>query len=155
MIFSILLWVHIICAVVSLGATITYFPWLFKVGKSPQSLVFTLRTVKFMDDWMVNPAYVIALFTGDGLIRYAEASEGFSYHSPWIIGALILYAAVSILGIFVYAPTLKKLIKLAENTGAGTQEYQKAANNTLYLGMLMVLITLTITFLMVVKPQIW
>ena len=155
MVFSIMLWVHILSVITALGANLTYFPWLLRVEKKPEALLFTLRTIKLIDDWIANPAYVLALFTGDGLIRTAEASEGFSYQTHWIIGALVLYAIISILGLFVYSPLLKKQIKLVETTGAQTPDYKKVSQQTLVLGLLIVLITIAITFLMVVKPALW
>ena len=155
MLYDILLWVHILCAITALGANITYFPWLLRVGKDPQVLGFTLRTIKMMDDWIANPAYILALFTGDGLVRYAEASEGFSYATPWIVSALGLYALVAVLGLFVYSPMLKKQIKLAESVGADAPEYTRVAQTGLYIGFAIVALTIIITFLMAVKPQLW
>jgi hypothetical protein len=67
MLFSMILWLHILSAVVAFGSNLTYFPWLSGVKKSAPSLVFTLRTLKKIDDWMANPAYVLAFFTGAGL----------------------------------------------------------------------------------------
>jgi uncharacterized membrane protein len=155
MLYSILLWVHILCAITALGANITYFPWLLRVGKNPQSLGFTLRTIKLLDDWIANPAYVLALFTGDALIRTADISEGFSYKTPWILTAIVLYAVVAVLGIFVYSPLLKKQIKLAESAGADAPEYQRVANMGLYTGFAIVALTIIITFMMAVKPPLW
>jgi uncharacterized membrane protein len=155
MLYDILLWVHILCAITALGANITYFPWLFRVGKSPQSLPFTLRTIKFLDDWFANPAYVLALFTGDALIRYADPAEGFSYQTPWLVSALVLYAVVAVLGLFVYSPLLKKQIKLVESVGADAPDYKRVANNGRYLGFAIVVLTIAITFLMAVKPALW
>ena len=155
MLFSIFLWIHILSVVTALGANITYFPWLFRVGNNPQALGFTLRTIKFLDDWIANPAYVLALFTGDALIRLADPAEGFSYKTPCIVTALILYALISVLGLFVYSPLLKKQIMLADSVGPTAPEYKPAADKVLYLGFALVAITLIITFLMIVKPQLW
>jgi uncharacterized membrane protein len=155
MLYDILLWVHILCAITALGANITYFPWLFRVGKNPESLPFTLRTIKMLDDWVVNPAYVLALFTGDALVRYADTADGFSYQTPWIMSALILYALAAVLGLLVYSPLLKKQITLAERVGADAPEYKRVANNSFYLGLGIVALTIVITFLMAVKPLLW
>jgi uncharacterized membrane protein len=131
------------------------FPLAFPRNINPQSLLFTLRTIKFMDDWIANPAYVLALFTGAGLVETAATAEGFSYHTPWIVAALVLYALVSVLGLFVYSPLLKKQIKLAESVGPDSAEYKRTDNMSKYLGFVMVFISISITFLMVVKPQLW
>jgi uncharacterized membrane protein len=104
-----------------------------------------------MDDWMANPSYVLAFFTGAGMIRIAKLS----YFTPWILTALILYALVSVLGLFVYSPWLKKQIKLAESLGPDSPEYKSMANRTNILGGIINFMVLAITFLMVVKPQLW
>ena len=68
MLYLILKWFHILAAIVALGANLTYPLWLVLAQKKPESLVFTLRTVKSMDDWMANPAYVLSFFTGAGMM---------------------------------------------------------------------------------------
>jgi uncharacterized membrane protein len=148
MLYPILKWLHILSAIVAFGANLTYVLWLFRVEKNRESVLFTLRTVKIMDDWMANPSYVLAFFTGAGMIEIA----GLSYLTPWILSALILYALVSVLGLFVYSPWLKKQIALAETLGADSAEYKSMANRTNILGGILNLMVLTITFLMVVKP---
>ena len=147
--YLILKWLHILCAITALGANITYFLWLFRMDKNRESLLFTLRTIKIMDDWIANPAYVLAFFTGAGMLDIA----GLPYRTPWILTAVIIYAAVSVLGLFVYSPILKKQIKLAENPD--TAEYKNIANTGLYLGAFITILVVAITFLMVVKPQLW
>jgi uncharacterized membrane protein len=151
MFYLILKWLHILCAITALGANITYFLWLFRMDKNRESLLFTLRTIKIMDDTMANPAYVLAFFTGAGMLSIAKLS----YATPWVLTALIIYAVVSLLGIFVYSPLLKKQIKLAESVGPDSAEYKRAANNGIYLGILITLLVVGITFLMVVKPHLW
>jgi uncharacterized membrane protein len=149
MLYLILKWLHILCAITALGANVTYFLWLFRMDKNRESLLFTLRTIKIMDDWMANPAYVLAFFTGAGMLNIAKLS----YATPWVLTAVTIYAIVSVLGIFVYSPMLKKQIKLAQNPD--TAEYKRAASNGIYLGALITVLVVGITFLMVVKPQLW
>lgn len=147
--YLILKWLHILCAITALGANITYFLWLFRMDKNRESLLFTLRTIKIMDDWIANPAYMLALFTGAGMLGIA----GIPYATPWVLTAVILYAVVSLLGLFVYSPILKKQIKLAQEPDS--VEYKNIANTGLYLGALITILVVAITFFMVVKPQLW
>ena len=149
MFYLILKWLHILCAITALGANFTYFLWLFRMDKNRESLLFTLRTIKIMDDWIANPAYVLAFFTGAGMLGIAKLP----YSTAWITTALIIYVIVSVLGLFVYSPMLKKQIKLAESVGPDSQEYKHAANNGVYLGAFITILVLSITFLMVLKPQ--
>ena len=149
MAYLILKWLHILCAITALGANITYFLWLFRVNKSRESLLFTLRTIKIMDDWMANPAYVLAFFTGAGMLSIAKLS----YTTPWVLTGVIIYAIVSVLGIFVYSPLLKKQINLAVSPDSG--EYQHAARQGILLGLFITVLVVAITFLMVLKPHLW
>ena len=151
MFYLILKWLHILCAITALGANITYFLWLFRVDKNRESLLFTLRTIKIMDDWIANPAYVLAFFTGAGMLHIAAIS----YATPWVLMAVSIYAVVSILGIFVYSPMLKRQIKLAENPGPDSIEYKLAAARGIYLGVFITVLVVAITFLMVLKPHLW
>ena len=148
MAYLILKWLHILCAITALGANITYFLWLFRMNKNRESLLFTLHTIKIMDDWMANPAYVLAFFTGAGMLGIAKLP----FTTPWVLTAVIIYAIVSVLGIFVYSPLLKKQIKLAENPDSG--EYKRAASQGITLGAFITLLVVTITFLMVLKPHL-
>jgi len=151
MTYLILKWLHILCAITALGANLTYFLWLFRMDKNRESLLFTLRTIKIMDDWIANPAYVLAFFTGAGMLHIA----GISYATPWLLTAVSIYAVVSILGIFVYSPMLKRQIKLAEAPGPDSREYKLAAVRGIYLGALITVLVIIITFLMVLKPHLW
>jgi uncharacterized membrane protein len=151
MFYLVLKWLHILCAITALGANLTYFLWLFRMDKNRESLLFTLRTIKVMDDWMANPAYVLAFFTGAAMLQINKLS----YTTPWVVTAVTVYAIVSVLGIFVYSPILRKQIKLAENPGPDSPEYKLAAGRGIYLGALITILVVTITFLMVVKPHLW
>ena len=44
-IYAIVKWIHILCAIVSLGANLTYFPWFIRVPKNRETLVFTIGTI--------------------------------------------------------------------------------------------------------------
>jgi uncharacterized membrane protein len=69
--------------------------------------------------------------------------------------ALGLYVVISVLGLFIYAPILKKQQLLAEAKGADDAEYQRVARNGIVLGSIIVILTLVITFVMVTKPAFW
>ena len=152
MLYSIVKWIHILCAIVALGANLTYFPWFIRVANNRASLVFTLSTIRLLDNWIANPAYVLAFISGAIMIRMGGFIQ---YSTPWMSVALALYALVSLLGLFVYAPLLKRQQKLAETLGPDDASYRQTAPSGLILGALIVLLTLGITFLMVTKPALW
>ena len=59
-------WIHVLAAVVALGTNLTYSIWLTQIHKSPDSLLFTLRTIKILDGRIANPAYLILLACSAG-----------------------------------------------------------------------------------------
>ena len=152
MLYPIVKWIHILCAIVALGANLTYFPWFIRVTKNRESLVFTLSTIRILDNWIANPAYVLAYITGEIMMRVGGYIH---YSTPWMTVSLILYASISVLGIFVYAPMLKKQQKLAETVGPDDANYQRVSRNGIILGVVIVILTIGITFLMVTKPLLW
>jgi len=152
MLYPIVKWIHILCAIVALGANLTYFPWFIRVTKNRESLVFTLSTIRILDNWIANPAYVLAYITGEIMMRVGGYIH---YSTPWMTVSLILYATISVLGIFVYAPMLKKQQKLAETVGPDDVRYLRVSRNGIILGMVIVILTIVITFLMVNKPPLW
>ncbi len=79
-------WIHVLRAIVALRANITYIIWLTRVNKSPESLIFTLRTIKILDDRIANPAYVLSLLTGLGMVFVS----GWSLTTPWLLLSSVL-----------------------------------------------------------------
>lgn len=152
MIYTIAKWIHILCAIVSLGANLTYFPWFMTVPKSRETLVYTLKTIRLLDNWIANPAYILAYITGEVMMRVGGQIH---YSTPWMTVAISLYAIISILGLFIYAPMLKKQQRLAETKGADDPDYQHVSRNGIILGTVIVILTIGITYLMVAKPQLW
>lgn len=151
MLYLILKWVHILVAIIALGANLTYPLWLVLAHQKPESLAFTLRTVKVMDDWMANPSYVLSFVTGAGMMFVGRIP----WSTPWIVPVLVLYGIVSVLGLAVYSPLLKKQLKLAETAGHEAAEYKSVALRGNILGGTISLMVIVITFLMTVKPQLW
>lgn len=152
MIYTIAKWIHILCAIVSLGANLTYFPWFMTVPKTRETLVYTLKTIRLLDNWIANPAYILAYITGEIMMRVGGQIH---YSTSWMTVAISLYAMISVLGLFIYAPMLKKQQQLAETKGADDADYQRVSRNGIVLGTVIVILTIGITYLMVAKPHLW
>ncbi len=149
--YSILKWLHILAAIVALGANATYGFWLSRAAQSPEALLFTLKTVKALDRRMANPAYGVSLVTGLLLVYLGH----WPLTASWIDLALILYLTIFLLGLFVYAPAFRRQIQLAETAGAHSPEYAAAARRGTILGILVTVIVVFIELLMVTKPNLW
>ena len=149
--YDILKYIHILAAIVALGANITYAVWLTRVKKNPEALAFTLQTIKAIDDYIATPAYILLLPSGWLLASLA----GWSLTLPWIFTSLILYAAVSVIGLGIYTPTLKKQISIAESVGPNSHEYKAISNRSNAIGIALNILVLIIIFLMAAKPILW
>ena len=144
-------WIHVLAAVIALGTNLTYSIWLTQIHKSPDSLLFTLRTIKILDDRLANPAYIISLISGLGMVFVADLS----ITTPWLLLSLILYVVVVILGLGGYSPTLKRQIAVVEGGGALSAEYASLARRGQMLGLVLGVLVVAIIFLMVAKPPLW
>jgi uncharacterized membrane protein len=151
MLYGTVKWLHILAAIVALGANITYGVWMAGVARNPAALSFTLRTIKWIDDRLANPAYAVSLITGLLLVWIGP----YGLLEPWLVVVLVLYTSILLLGIFGYSPTLRRQIALAENPGPASAEYAAVARRSTLLGIALVLIVVVIEFMMTAKPQLW
>ena len=131
MLFQTPKWIHILLAILN-----------------RDSLPFTLRTIKLIDGRMANPAYWFLLITGFAMVLLSDLN----FELRWISLSIILWLGLLIIGIFGYSPTLRKQIKLAESVGPDDSDYKAAAGRGMWLGILLAVIVLLITYLMVFKP---
>lgn len=151
MLFSILKWLHVLGAIVAVGANATYGIWLARASRSIEFLPFTLRTIRLIDNWLANPAYGLQLITGL-LMAFVLPLP---LTTPWLLVSLILYAVLVLVGLGGYTPTLRRQIQLLESEGFQSSNYQALARRGTILGIVLAVLAIAIVFLMVVKPGLW
>lgn len=151
MLFSILKWIHVLAAIIAVGANATYGVWLARASRSSDVLPFTLRTIKLIDDRLANPAYGLQLLTGLAMAFILPLP----LTTPWLLTALILYAILVLVGLGGYTPTLRRQIQALDSEGFGSPNYQALARRATLLGVILAILAITIVFLMVVKPGLW
>lgn len=149
--YTLLKWLHILLAITAVGANITYGIWLSRAARAPQTLSFTLRGIKAIDDRLANPAYALLLVTGLLMVFTAPLP----ITTPWILAALALYGVLLVVGLFGYTPTLRRQIQLLESAGDDSAEYKAATTRAARLGILSAVLAVSIIFLMVFKPALW
>lgn len=148
--YAFLKFLHVVAAVVAVGANLTYVVWLHAAGRDPDRLAFTITTIRRIDRRVANPGYVALLVTGL-LMVWVGPWELFDPDALWLTVALGLYAATAILGIAVFAPTLRR--RLAAAGSDPTSEVHAAlARRTDLLFALTTGVVLAILALMVMKP---
>ena len=152
MIYPILKWLHILAAITAVGANITYGIWISRAARRPESLLFTLSSIKFIDDRVANPSFGLLLITGLLMVFTVRMPL---LRTPWLLTALVLYGLLVLIGLFGFTPSLKRQLQILESQGPTSSEYQAVAGRGTVLGILLILLAVVIVFLMVVKPALW
>jgi uncharacterized membrane protein len=146
--FQFLKFVHVLLAIVAVGFNASYGIWLARSANATQATQsHVLRTIKFLDDRIANPAYGLLLLTGLLMI--------FSAGIPvrlWIALSIGLWLVLVVVGLGVYTPTLRDQIRVLESEGPGSEEYQRLSSRGRTLGIVLGIIVVVIVFLMVTKP---
>jgi uncharacterized membrane protein len=145
--FALLKIVHILAAIVALGANVTYAFWLRQAGRDRNRLLFAIEGVRRLDTRLANPAYIVLLVTGILMV----VTGAFSFSQGWISAALGLYVVTAVLGIFVYAPALRRQLAEADRDPSSAA-YESAAARSTALGIVTTAIVVVIVILMVAKP---
>ena len=149
MVFHVVLFFHILSAIVAVGANISYAVWFIRAGREPSHAGFALKGVKFLDDRIANPAYGVVLISGLLMVFLG----GYSLTTLWIDLALLLFVALAVLGFAFYSPTLRDQIKLVETGDTTSAEFARLGRRGQVLGQVMAVIVLGILVLMVFKPH--
>ena len=108
----IVLVLHVMGAIVGLGTNLTY-GLITSVGDRAggERRVFALGLIQLLDKRLANPAYMAQLVTGLILVWLLKLNL---FATSWLLLGLLLYIAVAVLGITVYAPVLRRQVSLAE-----------------------------------------
>jgi uncharacterized membrane protein len=147
--FLILKLVHIVSAIVAVGANLTYGVWFAAADAHPAAAPLLLRTVKLIDDRIANPAYGLLLVTGAVMVWVGRI--GFA--TPWVAWALGLFAVVGAIAFAGYTPTLKRHVAAVERGGTTDPDSVQLAKRGQLLAAVMGILVLIILVLMVFKPQ--
>lgn len=139
--------VHVLAAIVAVGANVTYAFWLRAAGREQARLVFVIETVRTLDNRIANPAYGVLLITGVLMVMAGQ----YSFETGWLALAIALYVIVALLGIFAFAPAIRRQLAEAERD-PDSAAYQAAARRSSRLGWLTTATVLVIVALMVLKP---
>ena len=113
-------WVHILLATIAIGFNASYGIWIALAARYPEHLLYTLRGIKRLDDRFANPAYVLLLLTGFGMVGIGRIP----ITTFWIAAALVLWVVAIAAGYGLYTPTLRRQIQVLEASGADSPEYR-------------------------------
>jgi uncharacterized membrane protein len=143
--------VHVLSAIVAVGANVTYAYWIRRAGTDDRDrLVWTIGSIRRLDDRVATPLYVVLLVTGVLMV----AGGLWTFQTSWIVAALVLYVAVVMLAVLGYAPTFRRQLAEAEHD-PGSEAYRAVARRSDRYGALTVAAVIVIVALMVLKPRLW
>jgi hypothetical protein len=146
--FNIVKFFHILFMITAFGANLSYGVWQARGAIDPAHESFALRGVKFLDDRVANPAYLLVLLTG-----LTMAWWHWSYTTHWIMAAIVLFVAMFIFAVAVYSPALTRQIETLERNGPQSPEYRSANLRATAFGIAVMVPILAILFLMIFKPS--
>jgi uncharacterized membrane protein len=147
--FLLLKTLHVLSAIIAVGANATYAVWSIRGTRDQAHLGFALRGVKFIDDRIANPMYGLLLATG-----IVMAVTHYSITLTWIITGLVIFVVVAALATGVYSPALSRQIKALESHGPASPAYQRASSVAAGVGLFMGVLLIAVVFVMVFKPQL-
>ncbi len=139
--------VHVLSAVVAVGANVTYVVWLRLAGRDRERVLFAISGIRFLDRRLANPLYVVVLVTGVAMVLDGQ----YSFETGWIAAAIALYLLTAAVGIVLFAPAIRRQVVEAERDTA-TAAYATAASRSVTLALSTTAIVFLIVFLMVTKP---
>lgn len=151
MLYLTLKYVHVLLAIIAVGFNASYGILIGRArrqGPDAPELRFALRTVKFLDDYVANPCYMLLLLTGVTMVHIS----GLPWSLRWIHVSMALYVVLAILALAVYTPTLRKRIQVLEARGGSDPEFLRLSKRGGMVGALLGVIALSIIWLMVFKP---
>lgn len=141
---------HVLLAIVAVGFNATYGILLGRAAREPEHAGHVLRTVKFLDDRVANPAYGLLLVTGLVMVAVGDVDVT----QFWLATALVLYAFAVLVGLLVYTPTLRGQIRALDSGGAASAEFRRLSTRGAFLGAVLGVDVVAIVFLMVTKPTL-
>jgi uncharacterized membrane protein len=141
--------IHILAVISAVGANATYQFWYSRAGGDKAKLLFVIENVRVLDRRVANPSYIVALLAGIATV----ITGSFSFESLWVAASIVIYVAVAVIGLALYAPATRKQQALAE-ADPTTPEYAAAARRSRMLGGIATGLVLVIVVLMVTKPTL-
>jgi len=146
-VYLLLKFAHVLAAIVALGSNVTYAFWLRRSRGDQARLVDAITGVRRLDRTVANPAYIVLLITGVALVM----TGAWTFERGWIAAGLALYVATAVIGLTLYAPTIRRQLAEAERDPS-SPAYAAVERRSTVLGVATTVIVVVIVFLMVTKP---
>jgi Predicted integral membrane protein (DUF2269) len=146
--YQFIVFIHVLCAVIALGANTTYVVWLTRGRMQRDQLLFALRGIKFIDGRIANPAYGLLLLTGIAQVLISHRT----FHQTWLEWAVLLWVVLAAIAYGMYSPGLRKQIALLETGTPDAPAFVALERRQNAVGAVLFTIAVVILALMVFRP---
>ena len=147
--YDVLKYIHILAAIVAVGANITYGVWSVRARHEPAHLAFAIQGIRFLDNRIANPAYGVLFLTG--VLMVIVGGIGLKL---WVVGAVILFVAIAVIGFAYFTPLVRRQLALLDAGEASSPEFERLARRNAMIGPILGVIVLVILGLMVFQPSL-
>ena len=148
--YSVLLFAHILGAVVWIGGSVSLQVLGMRVRASsdPQRMAALATDAEWMGIRLYMPAAGMVLAAGIALVF----TGNWSFEQPWIVLGLVAFAFSFILGATVVGPTAKKIGARLASHGPEDSEVQSSIRKIFLASRIELAVLIFIVFDMAVKP---
>jgi uncharacterized membrane protein len=160
-IFPWMRFLHVMAAIVAFGPTFAFAIIGSMGSRERQHANFASRVTKRIGEVLVEPFALSMLVTGALLIWSGEYPL-FQQDTRWLLASIVLYLLAIALSLFVSQPNVRRIVAWGSETAAGDgssaggpppPEVLRSIGVVQRTGMVLTVITVTIVFLMVMKPS--
>jgi uncharacterized membrane protein len=148
-----LLFIHIGGAIIGLGPTFAFGvmgPMASREG-GPAAMGL-MQAMVAIEKRLVYPVFLVTQpLTGVLLIFDRGYNRAFFDHH-WLVGAIVIYVVALYVAMFQSSPALARMIDLAQEGRAGSEEFEAHSRRPRVMGPILALMLVVIMFLMIVKP---
>ncbi|MBC8161067.1 MAG: DUF2269 family protein [Roseiflexaceae bacterium] len=149
LLYTVLVFLHMLLSMLAVGFNFTYVIWILRGTRDQAMLPFALKTVKFIDDYLANPFYLIAGLTGVLMILMGKQIGSFL----WV--AIAIYVVAMLVAYLIYTPLLGRQIRVLAAEGPDSAAYQQVAQRSSIVGAGMGAAVLVIVALKIFEPSFW
>lgn len=147
--YLLLKFLHILAAIIAVGANVTYGVWSVRARNEPAHMAFAIRGIQFLDNRIANPAYGVVFLTGLAMVFV----QGWG-PQLWIIVAVVLFIAVAAIGGAYFTPLVKRQLALLDAGDTSSSEFERLARRNAMIGPILGVLVVIILVMMVFKPTL-
>jgi uncharacterized membrane protein len=146
--YTLLKFLHVLSAVVGVGANLTYPVLLARAHREPAHLAHVLETIRALDRRVAMPAYAAVLLTGLLLLLTGPIA----ITASWVWISLTLYVVIAVIGATALAPAMGTMRQTLAAGGHESAAYRRAQARAYRLIAVATTLVVVILYLMVAKP---